>query len=262
MKKLYWRRRNALIPTAAFAAGFAVIFIGLIILLLRFFSPSFLASISTPLWQSGGGITDGMYGFFSGFGDTATLARERTQLFEENQALKESNRALTAQVADVTRLVGSRTESAHRILAGVLVHPPVTPYDTLIIDRGTGEGVAPESLVFGPGDTPIGTIESASAHHARVALYSAPGRTTDGWVGEKRVAIAIVGSGAGAFTATLPRESTVAVGDVVYVPGPGALPIGSVVRIDTNPSSPRATVHIAPYTNLFSLTWVEVAPKP
>lgn len=260
MKKLYWRRRNALIPTAAFAAGFAVIFIGLIVLVLRLVSPGLLTSISTPLWRLGSSSTEQFHTIFSSFGNVAQITRERDMLVAENQALKESNRGLQAQVADVTHLVGARTESAHHILAGVLAHPPVSPYDTLIIDRGGSEGVRAGSTVYGPGMTPIGSIESAGEHTARVALFSAPGRITDGWVGEKRVALSITGVGSGAFTATLPRESGVVVGDVVYLPGPGALPVGSIVRIDSNPSSPRDTVHIAPYTNLFSLTWVEVAP--
>jgi cell shape-determining protein MreC len=193
------------------------------------------------------------------FLDRRTLADDRDRLTAENNALRSANRALATQVTDVTRLVGGRTEAAHRILAGILARPPVTPYDTLVLDRGEEDGVVVGSIVYAPGNVPLGTIESSTKKTARAALYSAGGRITEGWIGEKRVAISLVGHGAGTFSATLPRESMAQVGDTVYIPGPGALPIGTIVRIDTNPSSPSDTIHISPFTNLFSLTWVEVS---
>ncbi len=65
--------------------------------------------------------------------------------------------------------------------------------------------------------------------------------------------------GAGSFSSTIPQTSSVAVGDTVYVPGPGALPIGTVIKIDTDASSPTEVLHVQPLVNLFSITWVEIA---
>jgi hypothetical protein len=70
--------------------------------------------------------------------------------------------------------------------------------------------------------------------------------------------IALEGAGAGAFRATVPREAGLAAGEMVYLPGPGAIPVGTVVRVDADPSSPRATIHIRPHTSPFSITWVEI----
>ena len=60
------------------------------------------------------------------------------------------------------------------------------------------------------------------------------------------------------MSASLARSASVVVGDTVFGPGPGMLPIGTVARIDDDPSSPSLTLHIMPKINLFSVSWVVV----
>jgi hypothetical protein len=91
-----------------------------------------------------------------------------------------------------------------------------------------------------------------------VLLYSSPKATVDGWIGEKRLPVTLTGESAGSFSASLSHESGVAVGDVLYLPGPGALPAGTVARISSDPSSTNDVVYIVPYVNIFSLTWVAI----
>jgi cell shape-determining protein MreC len=253
-----YRRRNALISSGRALLAACIFFIVIVLLALRTFAPGFLARVATPVWQVGQAATDGLAGFANIFGNSSELTRERDTLQNENLTLAEENRLLRAQMEDLTRLTASSTVPSG-IRAGVTARPPVAPYDTLLVGAGTNEGVTAGAYVYGPGGVPLGTVDGVSLNTSRIALYSTGGRTTDGWVGEKRIAITLVGRGAGAFEATLPRNSGIAVNDVVYAPGPGALPIGTIVKIDTDPSSPRDDIFIAPYVNLFSLTWVTIA---
>ncbi|MDB5189607.1 MAG: Rod shape-determining protein MreC [Parcubacteria group bacterium] len=248
-----------LIPSGSFAVAGVLLVIGLLILILRFAAPGALTALAKPFWQLGNMSTNGMHSFASLFGNSAQLTRERDTLAQENLALAERARTLEARSADLERLVGTRTASANRVLAGVLARPPVTAYDSLILDAGSVAGVHVGDVAYAAGGVPLGAVDSVLASSAHVALYSSGGQKTEGWVGDTRIPITLTGKGGGTFDATLPRESGVAVNAVVYIPGPGALPIGTVVRIDSNPSSPRDTIHIAPYVNIFSLTWVEVA---
>lgn len=253
------RRRGSFVPGSSVLIGGVVLFIGALFVLARFFFPDALLAVGTPFWGIGNAAASGLSGVEAIFGNSSELTRERDQLAAENAALTATNQALTAQVTDLTRLVGSRTASDHGILAGVLARPPVAPYDTLLIDAGADAGVANGAFVYGPGGVPLGTVDAVTRTGARVTLFSNGGRQNDGWVGDSRIPVTLIGKGGGAFGATLPRGSAAKVGDIVYLPGPGALPIGTLVRIDTNPSSPRDTLFIQPSANLFSLTWVEVA---
>jgi len=99
-------------------------------------------------------------------------------------------------------------------------------------------------------------VVRAEEGSAQVSLYSAAGRSTLGWAGEARIPIELLGVGSGAFRASVAKDSGIAIGDLVYVPGPGALPIGTVVRIDTDPSSPTGILFVKPLASPFSLTWV------
>ncbi len=262
MKMPFSRTRRS--QTALLKRGSALtigIVLGVVVLLfiLRTVFPGVLTTLAAPLWSAGNALTGSAGDFASVFGDKAKLAQERDMLAKENASLREQSAALTARVADLTRLLGGRPEAANSILAGVMVRPPVSPYDTLVLDAGASAGVRAGASIEGAGGIPLGTIESVAENSSRALLYSAPGRVTQGWVGENRAPISLEGAGAGAFRTSVPRENAVAVGEVVYVAGPGALPIGTVVRVETDPSSPRAVVHIKPLAHLFSTTWVTVS---
>lgn len=268
MKKPYSPNLSALRRRPTFLSRYTLrvagLFVGfaLILLGLRIFLPDILTAVASPFWSFGSGATHALGGLGDSFTSKVTLISDRDRLMNDNATLTENNRVLEAKVADLERLIGSAQSKPNGILAGVLVRPPVTPYDTLVIDAGTKAGVSPSALVYGPGGVPLGTVESVSAGGSRVSLYSAPGRASEGWIGDNRLALMLTGRGAGAFEATLPHAAGIVVGATVYLPGPGAVPVGTVVRVDSDPSSPRDTLHIQSYQSPFSLTWVMIASRP
>lgn len=252
------RRRTALLAPWSVPLIFVALALIVLFFILRAFLPGAVAQIARPFWGAGDRATDAGGSIAAFFGDKAVIAAERDRLSAENAALANENAALRARALDLERLLGSREAAPEGILAGVLARPPVSPYDTLVIDQGEDAGVRAGAPVFGAGGIPIGTVESVAGASARVILYSAPGQVTEGWVGVNRTPVTLAGASAGAFRTNLPRESTAAVGEEVYLPGPGALPVGTVVRVDTDPSSPRAEIHVRPVVHPFSITWVTV----
>src|SRR6185437_11065969 len=74
---------------------------------------------------------------------TSAALADRTALYQENQTLK-------AELG--------RAAQTHLLLAGVLQHPPQTPYDTLTLDVGARNGVVQGALVYAGGTYVIGTI--------------------------------------------------------------------------------------------------------
>jgi cell shape-determining protein MreC len=238
--------------------GAAAALIGLVVLIViavRLVAPSVLARISTPLWNIGSHLTASVGSVTS----PAQPVADTEKLSAQNAALTEENAALTAKVADLTALLGTRAEPENAILASVIARPPVAPYDVLIIDQGTNASVALGALALGPGGTPIGTVGVVNNRESRIALFSTKGLETSAWVGSTRLPLTLVGAGAGTFTASVPRTAPVVPGDGVYVAAAGAVPIGTVVSIDSEPSSPTVDLRIRPYTNPFSITWVTVA---
>lgn len=262
MKTQFSRRRNALLGNRSILGplSLGVLSLLLIFFLMRVFLPGLLATLATPLWKTGTVLTAGAGNTTSFFSDRIKLIQERDRLLAEQAALTQQALVSRARIQDLERLLGDRTEPNEGILAGVLARPPVTPYDILIVDAGTSSGVSVGDRVFGAGGTPIGTVASVAGETARIMLYSAAGQETESWIGVDRIAVTLVGRGSGAFSALVAREAGINPGDQVFVPGPGALPVGSVRAVASDPSSPRSLLEIEPLVNPFSITWVTIAP--
>ncbi len=265
MKKSLFQRgsgfgRGVRVLTPGNLRGVAVALVVIaIVVIVRFAFPGTLTSVVAPVWKAGEHTTGSVGGVGAFFTDKAHQAREIDRLRTENEGLTNNNALLSAQVQDFTRLLGTRTSSEPGIVAGVLARPPVSPYDVLIVDAGELEGVKTAAQVFGNGGIPLGTVASVSPHNARVLLYSAPGRQTSAWVGEKRTPVTLVGQGSGAFTTTVAREAGVVSGDSIYAAGPGSVPIATVLSVENDPSAPIANVRVTPLSNPFSITWVSIS---
>lgn len=250
MKTQYFRRhKQYLSPVQGVAAAVAVVLIA-VLAVLRIFFPGALAAVAAPLWSAGDYLAVHA-GFPKG---SAALQAEVDRLRAENAALASENRILAATAGD-------EAAKSAGIMAGVLARPPQSPYDALIIAKGNDDGVYAGMRVLAAG-VPVGVVESASSGSARVVLYSASGQESEGWIGTAKTPVTLHGLGAGAFAADVPREAGAAEGDIVYLPGPGALPMGTVMKVESSASSPRAILRIRPYANPFTMTSVHVVATP
>lgn len=254
MKMRSYRNRNALLSGVNWQIGLFLLLIVVLFVALRIFAPGLLAALASPLWRAGASATGAVGVPLASLTSAEELRLQNERLVAERAALQAENAVLSARLADLS----APDAVAEGIPAGVLSRPPVSPYDTLIIALGADAGAVAGARVFAPGGVPIGVVESSSTRSARVVLYSESGRKTEGWVGEARNPITLTGESAGAFSSVVPRESAIVEGETVYLPGPGALPVGYVIRIARDPSSPEARVFVRPVVNPFSLTWVIV----
>ena len=218
----------------------------IVLLALRAFAPGLFDLAASSLWSFGTTMTQQFEK------DPSTSVQDLQTRIEE---LSNENEVLKARLQDVGAARELPSETG--LLAGVLSRPPVSPYDVLVVDQGTNAG-AQEGMVAYAQGVPIGTVAEANARTSRVLLYSSPERFTEGWVGEQRLPLTLIGGGAGTFEADVARELEVAEGDMVYVPGPGALPIGRVERIESHASSPRSVLRIRPLVNPLALTFVRL----
>lgn len=184
---------------------------------------------------------------------TAALA-DRNVLYQENIQLK-------AQLG--------RTISTNVILAGVLLRPPATPYDTLVVDAGEAEGVHSGDFVSAGGTTRIGTVGDVQTHTSRVVLFSAPGQTydvllrlanpADGGVNTTQtVPVVMQGQGSGSFVGQVPAGTAVKVGDPLVFPGIASAFAGSVSHVDYDPRQSFETLYAHLPVDILALQFVEI----
>jgi len=257
-------KRNALLSSTKISWGFLAL-VGVILLFgVRLIAPNFFWNTFAPVFRTADTLSTGSHVLISSFSTTAKLALQNEHLISENTALSNENQALIQKIASLSELLDSPMKESQKnmmsgIIAGVVSRPPESPYDSFLLSSGASKGVVLGQEVFGMGGVPIGIISAVTDDFSRAILFSAPSMVVHGWIGaHANIPITIFGSGGGAMSASLSRSADVAVGDKVFAPGPGSLPIGIVTRIDSDPTAPGVTLRIQPALNPFSITWVEL----
>ncbi|MFA5744934.1 MAG: rod shape-determining protein MreC [Candidatus Paceibacterota bacterium] len=254
MKRTFLSKRNALFASTGISWNVGVLFFALIVLFVRLLMPNLFWIAFTPLFKSANALSAQSHFFLQHFSDAAALASKNEQLMSENASLASENQALSQKISSISAIKDVSTG----ILAGVVARPPESPYDTIVIAAGSDNGVSVGMEVFGSGGVPVGVVSTITDNFSRATLFSSPNMNTLGWVGRNSMTLSIVGAGAGSMNATVSRSADIVVGDIVFVPGPGMLPIGTVTRVDSDSSSPSVALRIQPILNPFSLSWVLV----
>jgi len=190
------------------------------------------------------------------FGSVAPLEAERAAAraaLADRDALYEENVDLKARL--------DRDARVERVLAGVLLRPPATPYDTLVIDAGSVEGVVAGDRVASGGTVLIGRVSEVYAHTSRVVLYSAPGERYDALL-RGAIPLIVEGQGGGSMSAQAPAGIMVAVGDSVVLPGIAGGFVAALSHIERTEAESFVTLYMRLPVNLFELRYVEVWKEP
>ncbi len=257
MKRTFLAKRNALLSAQNISWGALALFFALFLLAVRLFAPNVFWHAVAPVFKMSDALAVETRALMGAFDDATLRIKQNEQLENENAALINERNALLQKIESLSALLGAPAiEKSPGILAGVVARPPVSPYDTLVLAAGRVDGVEVGMEAFGAVGVPVGVVSSVLEDFSRVTLFSAPGMTTGGWVGNANTAITIIGDGGGALRAFVSRFATVAVGDTVYTYGPGMLPVGIVIRVDSDPLLPGSTLRIMPLANPFSIAWV------
>lgn len=251
MRKTYLPRHSLFISPSRLSWGGVIVLLALLALLLRLLAPTVFWRLSAPAFTLSTAAAGQAHGFFAGFQNASRLALEKEQLARDAEALRAEVATLRTQLGDLGVLSGEG------VVAGVVARPPQSAYDTLVVRVGPSEMLVVGMEAFGPGGAPLGVVRSVRGTFASIELFSAPGRETPGWVGE-RIPLVVRGDGGGALSVVLSRSAGVVVGDTVSVAGPGRLPLGVVASIDDDPSAPSIVAHLLPLSNPLTLSWVEL----
>ncbi len=225
--------------------------------------------IASVLWRVGEPVlnTGGAAGGF--LTSVASPFFSKAGLVSENDRLRQALAAATTALIDRDMLyrenlelkarLGRTATSSGAILAGILLRPPGTPYDTLILDAGKNDGVQVGNLVSPGGTIVIGAIDEAYDTTSRVRLFSSPQEKHEGFIAGT-IPVTVKGLGGGAMVAEVPVGEPVAVGSDVTFSGSASQFVAQVTWVETKEGSSFATVHLSLPANLLSLRFVEVLP--
>lgn len=116
-----------------------------------------------------------------------------------------------------TQVIKTKKMNLHTgdVLATVLIRPPQSPYDAIVISAGSAQGISTGDIVYAFNGFPIGTIVSVDKNLSTAQLFSAPGTKTEVYIGTSTLATIAEGKGGGNFYLKLPKVTDIHVGDMV-----------------------------------------------
>lgn len=216
--------------------------------------------LAAPIWKGESALALNFWHFTGFFKDKNTLLRENEALREKARAdefLLAASRASESQYESLLQVFG-RTSTTTSVAAGVLVHPPETPYDVLVVDAGSTNGVKKEDLVFLPEGAVVGRVIEVFGRSSRVKLFSMNGENTNAVLERGNVPIVLVGQGGGNFKFTLPREVAVLPGDRILSPAVDGALMGVARDVEVTPTDSFKTVLVESRAPVFTIRYVTI----
>lgn len=198
------------------------------------------------------------------------FSRSRQDLLARIEELEKQNRRLQQKgiAAEVVRkqnsslkeLLGRNGEypssTDNRLVARVQSRPPVSPYDSLIIDLGEQDGIERGMKVLGSHATEIGTIQEVFDTSSRVQLYSSAGTRTTIEINDAGALYVAEGRGGGEVDARIPRHVDIKEGDLLTAPAFDSRVIAEIKDISVSETDPFISARGQMPVNIFELTWV------
>ncbi|MBI5078048.1 MAG: hypothetical protein HZB11_01605 [Candidatus Yonathbacteria bacterium] len=230
----------------------------------------FYAPVRNALTQAVYTVAPGVWGIgkasSSAWNSFITNFLVKDALVAENDLLRSDVSRMQAQVLD-RNLLGEkvnkleealgRAQEDNRVVAYVLAGPGLSPYDTLIVDAGTDNGVALGNTVVYAGSGVIGEVVEVTLATSKIKLYSSPGVEHLVGIGGQSIPSRAFGKGMGNFEAKVPEGSAVAPGDAVVSLKSGLL-LGIVSSIEGESSLPFVRIFFRVPFNITEIRSVEI----
>ncbi len=238
-----------------------------VVFLLLFFSRGIMGVISTT-------FTTPLY-YVQHYIETSAATvpvfiRSRMELLEQIRDLEEkvaSNVGVESTLEFVTKentelrtLLGAT--STPRIVSGVIARPPYTPYDTIVIDRGSADGIRKDAPVYFGSNHALGYVRSVYEHHALVTLFSSSGVESTVYVFGPNFFTTAYGEGGGIVRLSVPQGVIIETGNIVILPSLDTGVIGVIDHIQSIPTEPEQHAYVTFDVPMQSLRLVSVGTVP
>lgn len=215
-------------------------------------------TISRPLWATGDYIItpfSSIIGYFS----------LQSSTIQKNVALEEEIASLKVRLLDYEILVKEnqnlknelgRGSNSEKMISAILSKPPRSPYDTLVIDAGSEDGVVAGNRVYIGENIIVGLVTNITPRTSLVNLFSAGGEKQEVVLSRTGASFELEGQGGANFKVEVPKDTDILWGDTFVYPGVSQSILAVVYYIDTDSQSSFKTIYLRVPTNVFSSKYV------
>lgn len=181
--------------------------------------------------------------------------------FMAMSAVRSQYLALQNENQDLREVLGLVRDFGYAHTARVVARPPQISYDTILIDKGSVDGLVEGQSVFAGENLLIGTIAEVHPHSSLVQLLSSSKVLTEARLISSELTLTLVGRGGGAFSVDVPRDVPIEDNDIFVSTQSGSVVIAEVVEITGDPQDPSKTVLAKSPINMNYLNYVFVKSR-
>lgn len=181
------------------------------------------------------------------------LINKNKELEEEvgRLKLKEISYDTLLKENDELRSELGRENVGSKKVANILSKPPVSPYDSMVLDLGSNNGVSLGQKVYISENIIVGVIINVTSKTSLVELFSSGNRKQEATLLRTGSTFVLEGNGGGNLRLEVPKDTDLIWGDVFTYPGT-PFSLGSVYYVDSNSQSSFKTAYIKTPGNIFA----------
>ncbi len=217
-------------------------------------------AIARPLWSASKVATQPfskIKGFFSFKNSLVSKNQAQEEELLSLRLKKIDYEVLSKEFDDLKNQLGREGDTPRKI-SRVLSRPPLSPYDTFVIDIGSEEGVSLGSRVYISENIIVGLVKNVTPHTSLVELFSNGDSEQEATLSRTGSSFVLKGQGGGNLELEVPKDADVLWGDVFLYPKFSPAMIGSVYYIDENSQSSFKQIYIRVPGSIFSTKYVFV----
>lgn len=218
------------------------------------FSP--INSTETWLRESGQSFPQ----FFRDRSDLVAEIRDLRSQTPEGSKEKVTITGLWHENNELRRLQSANDEP--RILASVIARPNQVPYDSLVLDRGSNDGVVLDAPVYIASTTVIGFVKNVFPGSSVAKLITTPGFNTSVYVYGPNIYTNAEGMGGGVLRVGVPQGIPLEEGNVVVLPSVNLGIFGEINTVESEPTSPEQYGYVTTDIPLNNLRLVNIGEQP
>jgi rod shape-determining protein MreC len=235
-----------------------------------------IRTVTSPFVNAASGVSGWFGRQFGWLFNGRSLAEENRRLHAENDQLRQEN--ATLHEANITaqrlrlQLGFPAAPPAGKIPANIVSYRPYPGFETMVVTRGSRDGVALKSVVVSPTGL-VGQVYDVAPTTCAVLLLTDSSSAVGAMVQrpESRATGVCKGNGSELLNLNyLSRDADVKVGDTIISSGlggekgvyPKGLPIGVVTKVTDDASGSTRLVTVKPTVNFGKLEEVYILKEP
>lgn len=175
------------------------------------------------------------------------LFKNKEGLREELNGLKERNIEIENELSlldyvkkenEELKIMLSRSDKKSYILGSIISRPPKSPYDTVVIDAGSSDGLAKGMKAVAYSNVLIGYVAEVFPNASKIKLLSFPGEEISLIIENAKVSAIGFGLGGGNVEIKMPSSVVVNIGDKIISDGTFHYLLGIADKIETDLTNP------------------------